>query len=226
MSDLLTTLLPLAVVSAVTPFQVTILVLLLQSDGGVPRAMAWVAGMTAVRLGQGVLFGLVLGVGAQEGPGEGGPGPVALALLLLVGIFFLVSGMRKLLRQPDEEASPPRWMSAVESAGPKQAFLMGLGYVGLSPKLWAFTLAAISAIEGVGLTPVTTILVFLAYVAVAQSTHLVAIAMTALVPSRAIALMARVSALLRRWDRAIMVTLGLAFGLFLVIKALVGLGGP
>jgi len=223
-TDLLTTLLPLAVVSAVTPVQVTILVLLLQSEGGMSRAIAWVAGITVVRLAQGILFGLVLGVGVQEGPGDEGLGPVALALLLLVGIFFVVSAIRKLLRQPDEDAPPPRWMTAVESAGPSQAFLMGLGYVGLSPKLWAFTLAAISAIEGTDLAPATTILVFLAYVAVAQSTHLVALAMTALVPSRAIAVMGRVAAWLQRWDRAIMVTLGLVFGGFLVVKALVGLG--
>jgi hypothetical protein len=223
-TDLLTTLVPLAIVGAVTPVQITILVLLLQSAGGMPRATAWVAGMTLVRLAQGILFGLVLGVGVQEDPADSGPGPVALAILLLVGIFFLVSAIRKLLRQPDEDAPPPRWMAAVEGARPRQAFLMGLGYVGLSPKLWAFTLAAIAAIEGAGLAPATTILVFLGYVAAAQSTHLVALALTALAPTRAIALMGSVAALLQRWDRAIMVTLGLAFGAFLVVKALIALG--
>ena len=224
MSELLTTLLPLAVVSAVTPVQVTILVLLLQSEEGLPRATAWVAGMTIVRLGQGIVFGLVLGVGVPDGPSDAGPGLVASALLLIVGIVILVSAMRKLLRQPDEDAPPPRWMAAVESARPFQAFLMGLGYVGLSPKLWAFTLAAISAIEGASLAPATTILVFLLFVALAQFTHLVALTATTLVPGRAIPLMARVSSFLQRWDRAIMVTLGLAFGGFLVVKALVGLG--
>jgi hypothetical protein len=224
MIDLLTTLLPLAIVSAVTPIQVAIVVLMLQSDGGLARATAWVSGMTTVRLAQGVLFGLVLGVGERIGGDGDGPGPVASALLLVVGIVFVVSAVRKLLKEPDEDAPPPKWMAAVQSVRPVQAALMGAGYVGLSPKLWAFTIGAIGAIEAAALAPATAVIVFVLFIAAAQATHLLAIGATALAPSRALPALAAVSGFLQRWDRAIMVSLGLGFGAFLLVKALIGLG--
>ena len=49
--------------SAILPVQITVTVLLLRSTTGRFAAVAWLAGMTAVRLAQGVVFGIVLGTG-------------------------------------------------------------------------------------------------------------------------------------------------------------------
>lgn len=223
MTDLLATLVPLALVSAVTPVQVAIGVLMLQSTGGVARATAYVGGMTVVRLVQGIVFGLVLHVGEPAADAGEGPGPAASALLLVVGIVMIVSGLRKLLKQPDEDAPPPAWMARVESAAPPAAFLLGAGYVGLSPKLWAFTLGAIGAIEGAELAPAMAVIAFVLFIVGAQAAHLIGIVAMALAPSRAQPALSAVSRFLQRWDRAIMVSLGLGIGLFLVIRALGGL---
>ena len=61
MNGLWSSLIPLIVGSALVPIQIVITVLLLRSSAGRITAVAWVAGMTTVRLAQGVVFGLVLG---------------------------------------------------------------------------------------------------------------------------------------------------------------------
>jgi hypothetical protein len=58
MFDLWSNLAPLILASAVLPLQTIVTLLLLRSS--IRSAYAWVAGMTMVRLLQGVLFGVVL----------------------------------------------------------------------------------------------------------------------------------------------------------------------
>ena len=109
--DLWGTLLPLALASAVVPVQITLTVLLLRSS--VATGAAWVGGMTATRLAQGVLFGVVFaGAGAAAPEGQSGPGPVVSGVLLVVAVLFLTKAVKELLGGggEDEDAPPPRWM--------------------------------------------------------------------------------------------------------------------
>ena len=95
MGDLWSTLLPLIVASALVPVQITLTVLLLRSSVG--TAAAWVGGMTATRLVQGVLFGVVFaGAGALSGS-QDGPGPVVSVVLLVVALLFLTKAAKLLL---------------------------------------------------------------------------------------------------------------------------------
>ena len=224
MLDLWTTLIPLILGSAILPVQVTVTILLLRSGGGRSAAMAWVSGMTAVRLVQGILFGLVLDAAGAEAVDGDGPGLVASTLLLVIGVIFLVSAAKKLATQPDEDAPPPRWMAMVGSIAPGRAFLFGAGIVALSAKLWAFTLGAIGAIVDADLDRPAAIAAYLVFVVGAVSIHLAAIGITVLAPARAGALLDRAAALLERYSRAIMITLGLVFGTWFLVKALGGFG--
>jgi hypothetical protein len=222
--DLWTTLIPLVLGSAILPIQIAITVLLLRSDAGRVAAIAWVGGMTVVRLAQGIVFGLVFGGDPAEPDDPEDTRLVASTLLLVVAIVFLVTAARKLLRQPDDDAPPPAWMSMVESVTPARAFLLGAGVVAISAKLWAFTLAAIGAIAEAGIGQPGAAVAFLIFIVAAQSIHLGAIGITMILPERSDAMLERVSGALQRYDRAIMVTLGLVFGGWLLLKALTGLG--
>ena len=62
MLELWRNLLPLVLASAVGPAPLVVTILLLRSS--TRAAAAWVAGMTAVRLAQGVLFGLIFADGS------------------------------------------------------------------------------------------------------------------------------------------------------------------
>lgn len=223
MSDLWSTLLPLMIGSAVLPVQIAITVLLLQSRAGRVAGAAWVGGMTLVRLGQGLVFGVILETAvADEGPKR--PGPIVSTLLLVAGIVFLIGAIRAWRKEPDEDEPPPAWMAKIGSLSPAQALKAGIGIVGLSPKLWAFTLAAIAAIAEMDAAGPGPVLLFLVFVVAAESVHLSLVALAYLAPDRAAALLPRISQALARNGRVVKIVLGLVFGAWFLVKALRGFG--
>ena len=223
MNGLWGTLLPLVVASALVPVQITLTVLLLRASVG--TAAAWVGGMTATRLAQGVLFGLVFaGAGAASGS-EDGPGAVVSVVLLVVALLFLTKAAKLLLGgDDDEDAQPPKWMKLTQSVTAGKAFLFGAGYVAVAAKLWVFTLGAIGAIDEAGLGRAASVALFLLFVALAEAIPIALVAYAALAPGPSQALLERVSAWLERHNRVIVIVLGLVFGVWFLLKALSGLG--
>ena len=222
MAGLWGSLLPLAIASAIVPIQLVITVLLLRSAHGRVASLAWVAGMLTVRLGQGILIGLVLGPGELGG---GGDSVTATSLLLLVvAILLLVMAARKLVDDPDEDAPPPRWMATVTGATPARAYLMGVGMLLIGAKSWVFTLGAITVIDAAALGQGGAVLTYLVFVLLAMSIHLAIVGMAYAAPARADVAMTRFSSLLTRYDRPISIGLGAVFGIWFLAKALDGLG--
>ena len=222
MGDLWSTLLPLIVASALVPVQITLTVLLLRSSVG--TAAAWVGGMTATRLAQGVLFGLVFaGAGALSGS-QDGPGPVVSVVLLVVALLFLTKAAKLLLGDDDEDAQPPKWMKLTESVTAGKAFLFGAGYVAIAAKLWVFTLGAVGAIDEAGLGSAASIALFLLFVVLAEAIPIAFVAYAALAPSASKTVLDRVSTWLEKNNRVIVIVLGFVFGAWFLLKALQGLG--
>jgi len=218
------TLLPLIVASAVVPVQITLTILLLRSS--VRTAAAWVAGMTATRLAQGVLFGFVFaGAGALSGT-EDGPGLVVSGALLVVAILFLTKAVKELVggKDVDEDAPPPKWMKLTESVTTGKAFLLGAGYVAVAAKLWVFTLGAIGAIDEAGHGAAASVILFLVFVALAECIPIGVVAYAALAPDKSQGLLQRVSDWLESNNRILVVVLGFVFGAWFLLKALQGLG--
>jgi hypothetical protein len=224
MPDLVLTLLPLAAGSALVPIQIIITILLLRSASGRVTAVAWVAGMTAVRLIQGVVFGLILGSRGQGSTSGDEPSLIVSVLLLVVAVIFYVVAAKQLLRQPDEDAPPPRWMALLDGVTPAKAFLLGLGLIAVGVKFWVFTLGAIAAIGAAGLGLTEAVIAFLLFVAAAESIHLAILAVALAAPAHADAMLGRFSEFLKRQNRAIMIVLGLVFGTWFLLKALDGRG--
>ncbi len=224
MSDLLMTLIPLAIGSAVVPIQIIITVLLLRSSGGRITAVAWVAGMTAIRLLQGLVFGVLLGARGDLGGDDGGSSLLVSVVLLVLAIVFYVVAAKQLLKHPDDDAPPPKWMAMLDGVAPSRAFLLGVGLVAISAKFWVFTLGAIAAIGNAGLELGGSVVAFLLFVVLAESIHLAAVGFAYAAPARADAGLARFSALLERYNGPIVIVLGLVFGTWFLVKALTGLG--
>lgn len=216
---------PLIVASAIVPIQIVIVILLLRSRDGRTKAVAWVAGLTAVRLAQGVVFGLVLSEADDDGDaGAGRPGLIVSTILLVVGVMLLVTAVRALVGEEDPDAPPPRWLTAMESLTPVRAFLFGAGSLVLGVKFWVFTLGALSAIEDAALDRSTSIAVYLVFVVLAVSIQIVLIAVAFLLPQRSEAVLDRVGDFLTHYNRWILVGLGAVFGTWFVVKALDGYG--
>jgi hypothetical protein len=224
MSDLWTSLIPLIIASALVPIQIVITTLLLRSKAGKATAVAWVAGMTTMRLAQGLVFGIILGSANDAVSGSGGPGGAVSLLLLVIAIVFYVSAVKQLLEHPDEDAPPPKWMAMVEIVTPRKAYLLGVGLVGASAKFWVFTLGAIAAIGAAGMSQATSIVTFLLFVLLAESLLLAILVIAYAMPDRAAAMLDRIAGLLERYNRVLVIALGLVFGTWFLIKALNGLG--
>lgn len=223
MNDLWTTLLPLILGSALVPAQIIVTILLLRSRGGRIVAVAWIAGMTVARLAQGVVFGLVLDVGSA-GEASDGRGWILSSVLLVLAVVLYATAARELAGGTDEDAPPPKWMSMVEGVTPGRAFLLGAGLVLIGAKLWVFTLGALGAIGDAGLGQPAASVAFVVYVALAQGILIGVVGMAYLLPTRADAILDRVYELLERYNRAIMVAVGLVFGTWFMVMALEGLG--
>lgn len=133
MGDVLLGLLPVIVGAAVVPLYPIIVLLLLQSAGGLGKAVAFVSGGMVVRLAQGVLFGVVLGA-ALAANGEEGQQIVISTLLLIVGIFLLVTAFRKWRKQEDPDEPPPKWMAGIGNLTGLRALGAGALYVAIAVK--------------------------------------------------------------------------------------------
>lgn len=220
--DLWSILLPIAIATTLMPVELTFTLLMLQAPSGRARAGAWIAGKTGARI---VQFALVVGVlGTAVDDGESGTSPVEGALLLVVAVLLLVAAARKAAKQPDEDAPPPRWMTSVAGLEPRRAFLAGAGWVGLSPKLWAFTLAAIGAIADAELGGAEGWLVYLVFAALATSIHLAALLYAVVAPVRAEATLGRAVDILETNSRPVLIVVSAAFGVWFLIKALRAFG--
>jgi len=224
MSSLWSTLVPLIVGSAVVPIQIVITILLLRSTAGKRTAVAFVAGMTAVRLLQGLVFGLILSSSETADQTSGDSSTIVSVLLLVVAVLFLVTALRQLLHESDPDGEPPKWLKMTESIGPGKAFLLGAGLLAVGAKFWVFTLGAISAIGDADLGRPGSIVTFLVFVLLAESAMLTVVLAAVVMPRRSDAWLDRASRWLTDHNRLIMIVIGLVFGLWFMVKALDGLG--
>jgi threonine/homoserine/homoserine lactone efflux protein len=224
MTNLWGTLVPLAAASAAVPVQIVVTIVLLRAEGGRSKAIAWIGGMTAVRLVQGLLFGVVLSASDQTSTDGDSTSPIVAMVLLVVAVLLYITAARSALSDDDPDAPPPKWMARASTLTPGNALVMGVVYLLIAPKFWVFTLSAVGAISDAELGVSSAVLTFLLFVVLAEVVHFVLLGMTMASPERAGAVLARASAWLEEHNRVIMIVLGLIFGTWFMLKALDGLG--
>ena len=207
----------LIVASAALPLQTIVTLLLARSS--IRSAGAWAAGMIAVRLLQGVLFGVVVTAGeAQAGPQS--PQYFFALILLVLSLSLYVTALRAAIGAEDEDAPPPRWVTKAGSMSPLTALAAGAGLMTLSVKFLVFTLGAIGAITEAPIGATLSVLAFVLFVLLAQGGPLTILALASSFPSRSAAILDGVAALLQRYNRTITIVLGLLFGTWFLLKAL------
>lgn len=226
MDSLFASLLPFVLGSAIVPIQVIILTLLLKSpQNGLLKASVYVAGMTALRLLQGLVFGLVLTGGAAVAETETGPSLVVSTLLMVLGILLLITAYKQFRKEDDPDAPPPKWLAMIDSLTPLKAFGMGFGLLLIGAKFWVFTLGAIGVIGEYQLGQPASSIAFLAYVMLTESLLLLFLLIRILLPERSRSLLDEVSAWLTRYNRQIIMIVSLVFGLLFFYQGVSGLLG-
>lgn len=224
MGDILLELLPVVIGAAIVPLYPIIVLLLLQTAGGLGKAVAFVAGVVATRLAQGALFGLVLGA-AMAANGEEGQQLIVSTLLLVLGLLLLVAAFRKWRKVEDPDDPPPKWKASVEDLTGLRAFGAGALYVLIAVKQWVFTLSAISIIDEAGLGQPMSITLYLIFVLLTQALVLPPILFFAFAPERAAGPLQAAQGWLDRNNRPITITISLIFGLWFSYQGIIGLTG-
>ena len=217
MLDLWSSLAPLIVVSALLPLQTLVTLGLARSSA--KAALAWVAGMSAVRLLQGIVFGVVL-AGSEARSTADSPDVVLGTVLLVLAILLYVKALRMVLGAEEEDAPPPRWLTKVGSMSPLTAFCAGAGFMTISVKFLVFTLGAISAIADAHLGPKVSALVFLLFVALAQAPPFTIVVLAASSSAGSVEILDKFGAWLRSNNRLITILFGLIFGTWFLVKGL------
>jgi divalent metal cation (Fe/Co/Zn/Cd) transporter len=219
MGDIFIYLIPFIIGSALVPLQVMITILLLGNpNNGLIKAICLVAGMTTVRLLQGVIFGMVVSRAETSGKSL-----VVSTLLMVLGILLLITAYKQWRHEDDPDGPPPKWMVMLDKLTPLKAFGMGAGLVLISGKFWVFTLSAIGVIEEAQLGQPSSTITFLLFVLLAQSLLLLAILIRVIVPKQSKAILETSSAWLTRYNRPIVLVVSLVFGLLFLFQGASGL---
>jgi hypothetical protein len=212
---------PFIIGSAVVPLQIMMIILLLNSPKqGLAKAIFLVGGMTAVRLLQGVIFGLIL---SPSSVGANGKSPVVSTLLMVLGILLLITAYKQWRNEDDADSPPPKWLVMLDTLTPLKALGMGAVLVLISGKFWVFTLSAIGVIEEAQLGQPSSTVAFLLFILLAQSLLLLAILVRVIIPEQSKSILETISAWLTRYNRPIVLVVSLVFGLLFFIQGASGL---
>jgi putative Mn2+ efflux pump MntP len=224
MNEVLLELLPVMVGAAIVPLYPIIVLLLLQNEGGLGTAVAFVSGGVGMRLAQGVLFGLVLGA-AMAANSEDGQQLIASTLLLVIGLLLLVAAFKKWRKEEDPDDPPPKWMAGISSLTGRRAVGAGALFVAIAVKQWVFTLSAISIITEAELGRSAGVSWYLFYILTTQILVLPPILFFAVAPQRAARPLQAAQDWLERNNRVIVITVSFIFGLWFSYKGITGLLG-
>ena len=216
-------LLPLVIAAMAMPTWVLLVLFLLRTRRGPKEAIAFVAGVTTVRLLQGLIFGAALG--AVVGPRRRSEWEALIsALLLVTGVLMWAAAIRQLGKQVDPVGAPPissRWETVIHSFTPARAFGVGAVLVAASSRAWLFTLAAISVIGQAALTSAESLVAFALYVLGAELLLIAPIVLSVRSPARFDA----AAGWLERHERPMVIAVSLILGSYFLWTGIHGLAG-
>ena len=217
MADVFVDLIPLILAATLAPVFPIIVLLLLQSERGLGKAIAFVVAAVTVRLVQGAIFGLVFR-SAVEAESAAGLLLIAPTLLTVVGILLLVAGVKKLRKEDDGEDSEPKWMSRLSDLTVLKAAGGGALLMLVAVKQWVFTLSALAVIEEAqpGLT--AGVALYLLFVVATQMLVLPPIIVFAVAPEKSAKPLTAAHGWLQRHNRVIMIVVSFVFGAWFLFK--------
>jgi Sap, sulfolipid-1-addressing protein len=193
-----------------------LLVLALRSTARGPlKSIAFVGGITTVRLVQGVIFGTVLSL-YEISHHLNTLGTIVPLLLIIVGVLLWVMALRQVLRKDDVKL-----LSMIGTLTPVRALGLGALLAVTSSRGWLFTLAALSVIDQAGLDIPHSIVAYLLYVLGAEALVIAPI----LVSARSSVRSEAAAHWLDEYASPIVVTASLLVGCFFLWNGLSGLLG-
>jgi threonine/homoserine/homoserine lactone efflux protein len=215
--------LPLAVAIAIFPVPMIAVVLLLGSERGRAKGLAfvlaWAVGLAAV----GALVLLVGGV--ADASDDGRPATWVSVLLLGLGLLLIALALKQWTGRPraGDEAPLPGWMRTIDDFTPVKAGGAGFALSALNPKNILLTVAAAAEIADVGLPAGEQVAVLAVFVLLASGGVLAPLVLSLALGDQSGSLLDGLRGWMARHNAAIMAVLFVLIGAKLVGDAISGL---
>jgi len=217
MTELILSLIPLAIAAALQPPQVIALVILLQTRRGVANGLAYIVGMIFFRLFLGGIFWVLISNVEKTVETKGGNFSLLVGTVILVlGILMLVHALREGFSAHGEDEAAASWLDKLQDVTPFRSTLVGIGFLALDPKDWLVDISVINLIADTDLSGLNNLLAFLAYILMAQALLLIPLILSVFIPKRTQEGLTRLTAWMRRQERAIEIVFALIFGLLFI----------
>jgi hypothetical protein len=155
----------------------------LQSPHGKFGAIAFVSGVTAVRIAQSIIFSFFINA-ADVTSKTGESGIIASTVQVIVGILLWATALKEVYARDEDDALIAKWMTVITTFTPLKAFGLGVLLVSTSIRAWLFMLSAIGVIERAGLSAVQSAVAFLFYIGGAALLLVAPIVVTLRAPAR------------------------------------------
>ena len=224
MGEALLEMVPLIVGGGIVPIHAILVLMLLRGAGGVLNGVAFVSGAILVRLSQGVVFGLTFGSSDGDGADEKS-GTIKATLLVVLGLLLLITAVKKILKEEDPDAPPPKWLTMVSSAGPLKALGFGMLSIAIAAKQWVFTLGAIGVIADAGVERNEGIALFLVFTILASVLLILPVLFRIVAPKRSAASLEQVGNWLQIHNGTIVIVVSTVFGIFFLFRGITALTG-
>jgi threonine/homoserine/homoserine lactone efflux protein len=214
--------LPIAVAVAIFPVPIIAVVLLLGSDRGTAKALAfvlaWLAGLAAVGA---VVLALAGVVDARSG---GEPATWVNVLLGGLGLFLVALAIKQWRGRPraDEETPMPSWMRSIDGFTTSKAAGVGFALTAVNPKNVLLTAAAAAEIAEVGLPTGQEVAALIVFVALASAGVITPLVVSLAPGHRSRELLDGLRDWMARYNAPIMTVLFLLIGAKLIGDALSG----
>jgi threonine/homoserine/homoserine lactone efflux protein len=217
--------LPLAVAVAIFPVPIIAVVLVLGSERGAAKGLAfvlaWFVGLAAVGAVVLLLSSLA------DASSEGEPATWVNVLLLGMGMLLLALAIKQWQGRPraGEKTPAPNWMRRIQEFTPAKAGGLGFALSALNPKNVLLTAAAAAEIAAVGLPAGQQVAVLLAFVLIASAGVLIPVVLSLTLGDRSRELLDGLRDWMAQHDAAIMASLFLLIGAKLIGDAVSGFYG-
>ena len=172
MNDVIGEILPLAVGIAISPIPIIAAILMLLSPRARSTSVGFLIGWLVGIIVAIVLFTLISSIIPQD---SGGPSPVSGVIKIILGLLLLFLAIKQWRTRPaeGEQASMPKWMSAIDSMTASKAFGLGFLLSAVNPKNLLMAISAGLIVGGAGLAIGQMAVVIIIFVLLAASTVLV-----------------------------------------------------
>lgn len=212
----------MAIAVAIFPVPIIAVLLMVGSDRGLSKGLAfvlaWCVGLTAI----GTIVLLVAGIADAGGSGEAA---VWMNVLLLsLGLILLAAAVKQWRNRPsaDEDPQMPRWMRALDQFTVATAGGIGFALAALNPKNALLTVAAAAEIAAVGMPGRQQTAVLLVFVLIASAGVLTPLLLSFVLGDRSGALLEGLKGWIVRHHAVIMTVLFLLMGAKLIGDAVAG----